>query len=40
VDELPDGTHPNDEGFKKIAAMWTDAIQEAEKKVKIFLFEV
>jgi len=41
VNELPDGTHPNDEGFQKIAAMWIDAIEEAEKKVSFpFLFEL
>ncbi|KAA8642006.1 SGNH/GDSL hydrolase family protein [Aspergillus tanneri] len=32
VDELVDGTHPNDYGYKKMASVWWAAIQEAEKE--------
>lgn len=31
VDQLVDGTHPDDEGYREMAAVWWTAIQEAEK---------
>ncbi|KAE8390395.1 hypothetical protein BDV23DRAFT_193793 [Aspergillus alliaceus] len=31
VNELVDGTHPTDHGYKKMASVWWAAIQEAEK---------
>ncbi|KAH6879527.1 SGNH hydrolase-type esterase domain-containing protein [Thelonectria olida] len=30
--ELVDGTHPNDEGYKKMAVIWFNAIQNAQAK--------
>lgn len=30
--DLVDGTHPNDEGYKRMAAIWVDAIQKAQTK--------
>ncbi|OGM49676.1 hypothetical protein ABOM_001781 [Aspergillus bombycis] len=32
VSELVDGTHPTDEGYKKMASVWWAAIQEAESR--------
>ncbi|KAK2765017.1 hypothetical protein FQN54_008716 [Arachnomyces sp. PD_36] len=31
VDDLVDGTHPNDYGYSKMASVWWDAILEAQK---------
>ncbi|KAF7589874.1 hypothetical protein BBP40_003586 [Aspergillus hancockii] len=32
LEELVDGTHPNDYGYKKMASVWWAAIQEAERE--------
>lgn len=33
VDDLgPDGTHPSDDGYKKMAGVWWTAFQEVEKE--------
>ncbi|KAI1361157.1 SGNH hydrolase-type esterase domain-containing protein [Xylaria arbuscula] len=32
VGDLPDGTHPNDEGYKKMAEIWFDSIQVVASK--------
>lgn len=32
LDDLVDGTHPNDCGYEKMAAIWFDAIQRASEK--------
>ncbi|KAJ4182955.1 hypothetical protein NW755_010155, partial [Fusarium falciforme] len=32
LDDLVDGTHPNDDGYKKMAAIWFDATRRAREK--------
>ncbi|KAB8270801.1 hypothetical protein BDV30DRAFT_241024 [Aspergillus minisclerotigenes] len=35
VEDLIDGTHPNDFGYKKVASVWWEAIQEAEREGRL-----